>query len=153
MKPSLRNAVVVLQARTGSHRLPGKALHILAGRPLVTHCLERLIAARIGTVVLATTTASADDALVHIADNLGVPVVRGSESDVLRRFVSVVNQFPAEVVVRATGDNPAVDVDSPARLLTALETSSRDYVVERGLPYGAGVEAFRRSVLIDAGAR
>lgn len=71
MKPSLRNAVVVLQARTGSHRLPGKALHILAGRPLVTHCLERLIAARIGTVVLATTTASADDALVHIADNLG----------------------------------------------------------------------------------
>ena len=70
----------------------------------------------------------------------------------LRRFVSVVNQFPAEVVVRATGDNPAVDVDSPARLLTALETSSRADGVERGLPYGAGVEAFRRSVLMQAHA-
>jgi spore coat polysaccharide biosynthesis protein SpsF (cytidylyltransferase family) len=152
MKPSPRNAVVVLQARTGSHRLPGKALHILAGRPLVAHCLERLKAARVGTVVLATTTASADDALVQIADTLGIPAVRGSESDVLARFVTVVNQFPAEVVVRATGDNPAVDVDSPARLLTALETSSSDYIVESGLPYGAGVEVFRRSVLMQAHA-
>ena len=152
MTQSHRNTVVVLQARTGSHRLPGKALHILAGRPLVTHCLERLIAAQIGTVVLATTTASADDVLVHLADNLGVPVVRGSESDVLRRFVSVVNRFPAEVIVRATGDNPAVDVDSPARVLTELESASADYVVESGLPYGAGVEAFRRSVLMQAHA-
>jgi len=152
MKLLPQNTVVVLQARMGSHRLPGKALHILAGRPLVTHCLERLIAAGTGTVVLATTTASADDALVQIADTLGVPAVRGSESDVLRRFASVVNQFPAEVVVRATGDNPAVDVDAPARLLTALDTSSSDYVVERGLPYGAGVEVFRRGVLMQADA-
>ena len=103
MKLSPRNTVVVLQARMGSQRLPGKALHILAGRPLVTHCLERLMAARIGTVVLATTTASADDALVQIADTLGIPVVRGPESDVLRRFVSVVNQFPVSPATAARG--------------------------------------------------
>ena len=152
MSRSPQNVVVILQARTGSRRLPGKVLRGLAGRSLVTHCRERLLAARGGSVVLATTTESTDDVLADLAQGLDVPVVRGSEPDVLGRFALVANRFPAHVVLRATGDNPAVDSEVPARLLTALASSSCDYVAEDGLPYGAGLEVFRREVLMQAHA-
>lgn len=144
--------IVVLQARTASRRLPGKALQIVSGRPLIAHCVERLRAASVGRVVLATTSARSDDVLAGLAADMGVDVVRGSESDVLARFVEVLRQFPAEIVLRATGDNPAVDVDSPKRVVRALETASADYVVESDLPYGAAVEAVRRDALLQAHA-
>ena len=47
----------------------------------------------------------------------------------------------ARYVVRATADNPAIDIDGPERVLQQLRASGADYVVEAGLPYGACVEA------------
>jgi spore coat polysaccharide biosynthesis protein SpsF len=143
----LDRAVVVLQARMGSRRLPGKALHLLAGRPLVSHCLERLIAADVGPVVLATTVDPVDGVLAEVGQAAGVTVVRGSVHDVLGRFAQVLVDRPATVVIRATADNPAVDVDAPARALGRLAHGVADYVTEEGLPYGAAVEAVRAEVL------
>jgi spore coat polysaccharide biosynthesis protein SpsF len=79
--------VVVLQARMGSTRLPGKALKCLAGTTLLGHCLTRLRESLVGPVVLATTTRDDDDALVAEAGRFGVLVYRGSEDDVLEGFV------------------------------------------------------------------
>ena len=146
------SAVVVLQARTASRRLPGKVLETLAGRPLIAHCVERLQAANVGRVVLATTTSRTDDLLASMVADMGIDVIRGHEIDVLERFITVLQQFPADVALRATGDNPAVDVDSPRRVARALETSLADYVVESDLPYGAAVEAVRSDALTEAHA-
>ena len=144
------STVVVLQARMGSRRLPGKVMRRLAGRPLVEHCLQRLIASDVGPVVLATTATSADDVLVEVGAAVGVEVVRGPEHDVLGRFARVVDRYPVRVVIRATADNPAVDVESPRRVLSIVEQQSADYVVEDDLPYGAAVEAVRVEALLDA---
>ena len=146
----LEPSVVILQARMSSRRLPGKALKLLAGRPLVTHCLERLTAAGVGPVVLATTTARADDVLVGLGEAAGVRVVRGPEHDVLARFAMVLAEYPARVVIRATADNPVVDTDGPARVLRWLDEASADYVVEDGLPYGTAVEAILGDALVHA---
>ena len=144
------STVVVLQARMGSRRLPGKVMRRLAGRPLVEHCLQRLIASDVGPVVLATTATSADDVLVEVGAAVGVEVVRGPEHDVLGRFARVVDRYPVRVVIRATADNPAVDVESPRRVLSIAERQSADYVVEDDLPCGAAVEAVRVDALLDA---
>ena len=144
------STVVVLQARMGSRRLPGKVMRRLAGRPLVEHCLQRLIASDVGPVVLATTATSADDVLVEVGAAAGVEVVRGPEHDVLGRFARVVDRYPVRVVIRATADNPAVDVESPRRVISIAEEQSADYVVEDDLPYGAAVEAVRVDALLDA---
>ena len=144
------STVVVLQARMGSRRLPGKVMRRLAGRPLVEHCLQRLIASDVGPVVLATTATSADDVLVEVGAAVGVEVVCGPEHDVLGRFARVVDRYPVRVVIRATADNPAVDVESPRRVLSIAERQSADYVVEDDLPCGAAVEAVRVDALLDA---
>lgn len=147
------DTVIILQARLASERLPGKALERLAGETLVGHCLRRLTAAGVAPVVLATTVAPQDDALAAEAERLGVRVIRGARTDVLRRFTQVIHETGASYVVRATGDNPAVDVRAASRVLTALRAAGADHCCERDLPYGTAVEAVRSDALLDAGAR
>ena len=102
-------AAIVLQARMGSTRLPGKALAPIAGRSILAHCLERLQARSGLPVVLATTTLPDDDVLCDEARALGVAVVRGPADDVLGRFASPPSTLGLRVVIRATADNPAVE--------------------------------------------
>ncbi|HTV03316.1 MAG TPA: NTP transferase domain-containing protein [Luteitalea sp.] len=143
-------ALVILQARLGSQRLPGKVMAPLAGVPLVEYCLVRLLAAGVGPVVLATTTRPEDAALLAVAERLGVESLTGSVDDVLARFADVVRRHPdAQQILRATADNPFVDIDGPARVLAALGAGA-DYAVEEGLPLGTAVEGVRRDVLLQA---
>jgi spore coat polysaccharide biosynthesis protein SpsF len=144
---------IILQARTGSARLPGKALATIAGRSLLEHCLRRLQASGVGPVILATTVRPADDALERLAHGLGVEVVRGPEDDVLQRYALVADYLDARFLIRATGDNPAVDMDAPARVIDAIVATGADHVVERGLPVGAAVEAVRTAALYQAASQ
>src|SRR4029077_10420758 len=105
------------------------------------HCIARLRVGSAAPVMLATTLAAADDCLVAAAAPDGIPVFRGPEHDVLLRFVHAARSMDARYVVRATADNPAIDIDGPERVLRDLRASGADYVVEAGLPYGACVEA------------
>jgi spore coat polysaccharide biosynthesis protein SpsF (cytidylyltransferase family) len=139
---------IILQARMGSRRLPGKTLASIAGRTVLEHCVERLRAASDMQVILATTTRPEDDCLEQEGARLGVAVMRGPDEDVLGRFVMVASALSLTVVVRATADNPAVDMDSPRRVLDALCQAGADHVVEDGLPYGTTVEAMSAEALI-----
>ncbi|MGH9373703.1 MAG: cytidylyltransferase domain-containing protein [Vicinamibacterales bacterium] len=143
---------IVLQARFASTRLPGKALEPIGSRVMLEHCLRRLLAAGEADVVLATTTNVEDDALEELATHLGVRVFRGDADDVLGRYVAAALRFRLDPVIRATADNPAVDMDATGRVLRGLAETGADYVREDGLPVGAGVEgmstvALRRAVM------
>ena len=139
--------VIVLQARTGSRRLPGKVLRLIAGQSVLAHCLHRLLRAGMNGVVVATTAAGADDAVEAEARRLGVPVVRGPEDDVLARFVLAANRSGAQYLIRATADNPAVDFEAPGRLLRAMRPGRFDYAHEHGMPFGTAVEGIRADAL------
>ena len=141
---------VVLQARMASTRLPGKALELIDDRPLLDHCLRRLMAAGVARVVLATTALDEDTVLCDLATRLGIAVYRGSDADVLGRMAGAAEAFDLDPIIRATGHNPAVDIDAADRSLAALNGLHADYVCEDGLPYGAAVEAVTRTALMRA---
>jgi spore coat polysaccharide biosynthesis protein SpsF (cytidylyltransferase family) len=147
------DALIILQARLGSVRLPGKALRRVAGRTVLSRCLERLLASGAAPLVLATTARAEDDVLEEEASAQGVPCLRGADADVLGRFAQVVEVLRPTYVIRATADNPAVDTDAPARVLAHLRTGALDYVVERGLPVGCAVEGMRAHALSVAAER
>ncbi len=67
--------------------------------------------------------------------------MRGPDEDVLARFVMVASMLSLTELVRATADNPAVDMDAPRRVLELRRRTRADRVVEYGLPYGTAVEA------------
>jgi spore coat polysaccharide biosynthesis protein SpsF len=143
------HALIILQARFSSSRCPGKVLAPFAGRPLVAHCLARLAAADSGPVVLATSTGADDDAVAAVAAEAGASVCRGPLEDVLARFALASRHWDGPFLVRATGDNPAVDIDGVRRVLQRLSAGA-DYVVETGLPVGGAVEGVRTDVLRES---
>lgn len=142
--------VGVIQARMGSTRFPGKMLALLAGRPLLWHVIHRMQqAASLDELVLATSTNNRDDALALLAPRLDVRVVRGSEDDVLSRFVTSAQETCADVIVRINGDAPLVDPRLTDRLVSALVSDDADYV---GPPEGCpcfhdGVDPMSRRIL------
>ena len=100
----------VIQARSGSTRLPRKVLLPLAGRPAILQMLDRVArCGRLDELWLATSTASADDELASVVEAAGYPVFRGSEDDVLDRFYRLAKARQADLIVRLTGDCPLHD--------------------------------------------
>jgi len=146
--------VAIVQARMGSSRLPGKVLADLAGATMLARVVERLRAARtIDDVVIATSTLTSDDPIVHEAVRLSVGVHRGSERDVLERYVGAAIAWHAQTIVRVTADCPLLDPGVVDRVVGAL-TDDVDYASnthERTYPRGLDVEALHRDTLVRIG--
>ena len=141
-------ALVLLQARMRSTRLPGKVLLPLGGLRAIDWPLRRL--AEVGPVVLCTSDAAADDGL---AGSIRGPVTRGSENDVLGRFLGALEEHAAgEVIVRATGDNPLVLPELAAEAIDQLQRDGADYCSIEGSALGTTVEVLTREALVRVGA-
>lgn len=145
------NTAIVVQARMGSSRLPGKVLKDIAGRPMLSYQIERLRRVkRAERIVVATTDQPADDAVERFCQKEKIACVRGSEHDVLARYHLAIERFPADVVVRITADCPLID---PAIVDEAIAAYEPDYVsnmLETTYPYGMAVEVFSAQALREA---
>lgn len=140
---------LVIQARMGSTRLPGKVLHPIGHLPLLGHIIGRLSQlARSWPVVVATTTDIRDDAIVEWCRQTQVATYRGSEYDVLDRYVRCAHTFGFSHVVRLTADNPFTDVTELDRLVQHHLAGGFDYTHSFGMmPLGVGAEIFTRAAL------
>lgn len=152
--PQSRGALkvtAIVQARMGSTRLPGKVLLDLAGETVLGRVVRRLCRARlIDSVMVATTTAPADDAIATESRRLGIAVFRGSELDVLDRYYHAAGQSAAEVIVRITADCPLIDPEVVDITLKAFLDSAADYasnVLRRSFPRGLDTEVFSFAAL------
>ena len=106
----MQHVVAVVQARMGSTRLPGKVLRPLGGRAVLDWVMTRLAEAeRLDQIVLATSTSPADDAIAKHAEAYGYSIFRGSEHDVLARFVGAARFSGATHVIRINADNPFLE--------------------------------------------
>jgi spore coat polysaccharide biosynthesis protein SpsF len=136
-------ATVILQARVGSTRLPGKALIPILGKPMTWYTIETLKRSPVvNRIVMAVPDKAEDDPLVELANECGIDWFKGSEMNVLQRFYQASLKFKDQYYFRATGDNPIIDYEDPGRSLDYLICHHLDYVQERGMPVGAVVEAF-----------
>jgi len=148
--------VVVVQARTGSTRLPGKVLMPLANRPLLHRMLERVLAANTpSAVVVATTLDRADDVIETVATQTGVPCFRGHATDLLDRHVQAGIAFRADVVVKIPSDCPLVDPAVIDRVIGHYTVHAKDADFVSNLhpgsyPDGNDVEVIPFSVLETA---
>ncbi len=143
----------ILQARMGSTRLPGKVLQPIAGRPMLRFLLDRLASLEVENLVVATSDLDRDDPIGETARDAGVDTVRGSESDVLGRFIRAVDSFPADHVVRLTADCPLLDPRLVEAVIATHLDRDADYtsnVLPRSFPKGLDVEVVRASVLRTA---
>ena len=129
---TLADNIAIVQARTGSTRLPGKVLLPLGDRPVLRWALDRVARSnRLDQVVVATSTAPGDDRLAAACEAWGFACFRGSEDDVLGRFLLAAEAFGADRIVRVNADNPLVEPVYVDRLLEAVEEGGVDYASYR----------------------
>ena len=135
---------VIIQARMGSIRLPGKVLKPIAGKALLDHVLGRLsLLAYPVQIVVATSDLPQDDAISQHCLSQGVEVYRGSETDVLDRYCQCARENRFEHIVRLTADNPFTDMEELQRLIEQHLTQHDDYTHSFGsMPLGVGAEIF-----------
>jgi len=147
---------IIMQARSNSSRLPGKAMLPVGGYPSTV--LAALRASNLGLETwVATSSEPSDDALADVLREHEICVVRGPMEDVLARYALAAAGLPNDcVVVRLTGDNVVPDGGLVQELVSAFEESDVDYLSEEcpqsRLPYGLGGEAFTVATLRRAHA-
>lgn len=136
--------VAIIQARMGSSRLPGKVLKDLGGATVLDRVLNRLGRSKlIQEVLVATTTESADDAIVEHCERKAHKVFRGSELDVLDRYYRAAKHSEADVVVRITSDCPVIDPGVTDATIGAFLECGADYASNtrvRSYPRGLDTE-------------
>lgn len=97
--------VLIIQARMGSSRLPGKVLKPIRNVPALQVLLTRVSKTKtIDKIIVASTTNKEDDAIELLCNSIGVHCYRGSDWDVLERFYLAAKPFNPETVVRITSD-------------------------------------------------
>lgn len=143
------NKVIVLQARLSSSRFPSKVLADLSGKSVIAHVIERLLSTnRANAVCVAMPVDGSEDPLAEVLASLPVTVVRGSQHDVLGRYIQAAYETRADIIVRATADNPLISVEEIERQLVALESNPEiEYIITEGYPLGVTPECFRLKTL------
>ena len=143
--------VAVVQARMGSSRLPGKTMMDVNGTPLLGRVIDQLQGAQmLNAIVIATSTDASDDVIAEYARQRDVLVVRGSESDVLSRYMLAADVADAGCVVRITADCPLHSPDTVDEVIRAFLSARVDYASNTNpytRPDGQDVEVFSRDVL------
>jgi spore coat polysaccharide biosynthesis protein SpsF len=146
--------VAIIQARTGSTRLPGKVMRYLGGKTVIEHVYDRVVQTRgLDEVVIAMPDQPADDALAEHVSGFCDTILRGSEADVLGRYADTARAFPAKQYVRITSDCPLFDPDILAAMLDAFPETAADYMsntLDPHLPRGLDAEVFKAAALFDA---
>lgn len=145
---------IIIQARMGSSRLPGKVLRQLGGRSVLAEVIRRCQAIPGANVVgCASPEGVTDDPLAAEAERAGATVFRGNETDVLSRYAGAAQAFGADVVMRITGDKPLIDPEICGRLLCLRAEADADFACNNmpsGWPHGLDCEVFTCEALARA---
>ncbi len=146
--------VAIVQARMGSTRLPNKVMKQIGGVPMIELLLSRLSRAKeIDEIAVATSLDRRNGPLAVHVEKLGYLCIRGSEDDVLQRYLDAADASSADIVVRVTGDCPLVDpllVDSCVSKFIDSEVDYLDNTNPPTFPDGldvavASIDALRRA--------
>jgi spore coat polysaccharide biosynthesis protein SpsF len=149
----MMKTVIIVQARMGSGRLPGKVLRPVCGKPMLAHVLERVRACRAAHQVAVATSRHALDAVIaDWAQSFGVHCYQGSEEDLVERYYETARTLEADAVVRITADCPFIDPGVVDRVIRAFQEANPtpDYaanVLQRTWPRGLDVDVFSRSLI------
>ncbi|MCS6981714.1 MAG: glycosyltransferase family protein [Flavobacteriales bacterium] len=128
MNQDARVALLV-QARTGSTRLPGKVLKPVLGKPILQWMLERLKRTKSPDVLAVITTEEpADDAIVQLCESIDISCYRGSSHDLLDRHYKAGLHFSADAVVKVPSDCPLIDPLLVDKAIRIFRFNEFDYV-------------------------
>jgi spore coat polysaccharide biosynthesis protein SpsF len=145
------NVLIIIQARTGSKRLPNKVLLKIKDKPILQHIINSLkYCKKVDQIIVATSTLKTDDEIEKLCFKMNVECFRGNSSNVLKRYHDCSKKFHGEIIVRVTADNPLIDptiIDKGISLLTERKMDYVSNMIHQSFPIGYLVEVFTFTTL------
>ncbi len=124
----MSDTLIIIQARMGSKRLPGKMLMKLSHYTIIEWVIKRIKKMKSNAkIIIATTKEKEDDKITKIGRLNKLKVFRGPKNDVLQRFYLAAKKFKAKYVVRICADNPFIDFGEIDRLVKRFKSKKNDY--------------------------
>lgn len=143
--------LVVIQAKMGSKRLPGKSLMEISHKPMLELIIDRVSKSELSDdMVIATTLDDKDDIIQEMCENKNIKCHRSKIGDVLSQFCSIVDQYKPNFVVRITADCPLIEVEIVDSCIDLCVKENKDYVsnlLPRTYPRGLDVEVVKSGIL------
>ena len=149
--------LTIMQARTSSQRLPGKALLPVNDLPMAILAATRALNS-FSDLVVATSLDKSDDLLCKYLDSKNIQYHRGSLKNVLSRFLEIAETFnlqPKDTVIRLTADNPIVDKHLLEEMKDVWVSNNYEYMTAQPdgppstkWPRGLSAEFFRYEQLL-----
>jgi spore coat polysaccharide biosynthesis protein SpsF len=145
---------VIIQARMGSTRRPGKINFLFNDEPMLAYQINRLKAFGIHNIIIATSQEKEDNITERIALNSNVTCFRGSEADVLKRFYDCSKTHRIDIIIRVGGDDPLIDPEG-IKFLHDTYKKNQEYDLiytshQEGWIYGTAAELFTFDSLQNA---
>ena len=148
------NTVAIIQARTTSERYPNKVLEKISKIYLFEYLYKRLSkSTNIDKIVFAIPKNNKNDLFYKKLIKLNIPVYRGSEKDVLKRYYNAAKYFKAKIILRITGDCPLVDVKIIDQMIKTYKKEKLEFYSNNDpatFPDGFDVEIFNFKILKKA---
>lgn len=142
---------VIIQARMGSTRLPGKIMKKIEQKTVLEYVISSLEKSKfIQEIVIATTKNKEDDVIEDKVKKLGKKIYRGSQDNVLERYTFAARENKLDIVIRITSDCPLIDVNIVDSIISEFIDKKPDYIsntIKRTYPRGMDCEVFSINAL------
>jgi spore coat polysaccharide biosynthesis protein SpsF len=120
---------ILIQARMSSSRLPKKMMMNIEEYKLIEFVYKRCLLTNLSDIsAVITSEDKSDDELYHFCIEKKIPVYRGDLNNVLHRYISAIDYFDIDTVVRVSGDSPFVDVESIDQMIRMCIDENLDYM-------------------------
>lgn len=134
----MKKTGIIIQARTGSTRLPEKLIKEFYNKQSVLDILLKRIKNEAPNlpIIVATTTDQNDDKIIKVCEQNDILYFRGSEANVLDRFTQTAESYHLDHIIRICADNPFFDIKSTLDLVNSMEeeTDYLSFSVQNGKP-------------------
>lgn len=155
------DVLILIQARMGSTRLPGKVLLPFGSSTIIGYLYNKLLKAKfsVNQICIATTTNTIDNELIKYLKKLNIQYFSGSENNVLSRYQEASKIFNKNIIVRLTADNPLIDANllkccirfhmNGLYNVTSTRKIELNRKVNRFLPKGSSIDIFEKKTLLE----
>tara|TARA_B110000263_G_C15267562_1_gene491866 strand:- start:580 stop:1338 length:759 start_codon:yes stop_codon:yes gene_type:complete len=149
------NFGIIIQARTGSTRFPGKVLQKIDHRSVLEYLIDSLLKVfQHNEIIIATTILKRDDKIKLIAQMKKIKIFRGSENNVLKRYLECSKKFNLKNIIHITSDCPLVDPKLIKRMKKIFISKKFDYFSNTNppkkgkYPDGMDIEIYKSKALL-----
>ena len=142
----------IIEARTGSKRLPNKIIKLIKGKTILEHLIDRVKSQKkIKKIIIATTKLKKDNKIIRIAKKKKLLFFKGEENDLVKRVINAAKKNKLKYIIQVTSDNIFFDKDIFGTLLKKFESKHYDFVsnsLNSNFPIGSDIRIFSLNTLI-----